>query len=150
MFEKSAGAVIFRREGDKIYYLFLHHGAMSDYLDLPKGLIKKGENELETAKREIEEETELTSLQFVEDFKENLKWFYKKEGETVYKEAVYFLAETNQKEVKISWEHKGYEWLTFQEAMKKLKYENTKSLLKKVNDFLTGEGNLGKFLKPEK
>lgn len=150
MFEKSAGAVIFRREGDKIYYLFLHHGATSDYLDLPKGLIKKGENELETAKREIEEETGLTSLQFVEDFKESLKWFYKKEGETVYKEAIYFLAETKQKEVKISWEHKGYEWLTFQEAMKKLKYENTKSLLKKVNTFLTGEGNLGKFLKPEK
>ena len=39
--EKSAGAVIFRREDSKIYYLLLHYTAR--HWDLSKGHIEEGE-----------------------------------------------------------------------------------------------------------
>lgn len=39
--EKSAGAVIFRKEEGKIYYLLLHYQAR--HWDFPKGHLEKGE-----------------------------------------------------------------------------------------------------------
>jgi len=46
------------------------------------------------------------------------------------------LAETKTKDVKVSFEHLGYEWLTYQEALKKLTFKNAKEILKKANDYL--------------
>jgi 8-oxo-dGTP pyrophosphatase MutT (NUDIX family) len=54
--EKSAGAVVFRKENSENYYLLLHYpsrkkrGAKNDYWDLPKGHVEKGENLEQTAK----------------------------------------------------------------------------------------------------
>lgn len=41
MIEKSAGAVIFRRKNNKIYYLLLRHRL--GHWSFPRGHIKKGE-----------------------------------------------------------------------------------------------------------
>ena len=156
-FEKSAGAVVFRRElrgktnlprgkNNKICYLLLHypgasHRAEKDYWDFPKGHIEKGETELETVKREVKEETGLDDLKFVEGFKEWIKYFFKRnypgqKKENVFKIVTYLLAETSQKKVKISFEHIGYEWLTFDEALKRLTFKNSKEILKKADKFL--------------
>ena len=48
--EKSAGAVIFRKQNDAILYLLLHYEA--GHWDLAKGHIEKGESLEETARRE--------------------------------------------------------------------------------------------------
>ena len=53
--ERSAGAIIFREEKRKIYYLLLHYE--SGHWDFPKGHVEKEEKEKETVKREIREET---------------------------------------------------------------------------------------------
>jgi 8-oxo-dGTP pyrophosphatase MutT (NUDIX family) len=141
--EKSAGAVIFRREGGNIYYLLLHYPSgsrkpKSDYWDFPKGHIEKGEKEIETVKREVKEETGLTDLEFVEGFKEWIKYFFKAEGKTVFKIVTFYLAKTKTKDVKISFEHIGYEWLVYQDALKRLTFDNAKEILKRANQFLIG------------
>lgn len=139
--EKSAGAVIFRKEGNKIYYLLLHypgssHRAKKDYWDFPKGHLEKGEKLEDAAEREIEEETGLRDINFVEGFKETIRYFFKWEGKNVLKFVTFFLIETKTKNVQISPEHIGYEWLSFEEAIKKLSFKNAQEILKKANDFL--------------
>lgn len=138
--EKSAGAVIFRQENKKNYYLLLHYPssrkAAGDYWDLPKGHIERGENELAAVKREVKEETGLKDIEFVKGFKEWLKYFFKFQGKNILKFVTFYLAETKTKEVKISSEHIGFKWLTYEEAIAKLTFKNAKEILKKANIFL--------------
>jgi len=138
--EKSAGAVIFRRENNKIYYLLLHYPssakAAKDYWDFPKGHIEKGETLEATVKREVEEETGLTDIKFVEGFKEGIKYFFKFKGKNIFKIVTFFLAETKEKEIKISPEHIGYKWLSYEEAVEQLTFENAKETLRKAVAFL--------------
>ena len=134
--EKSVGAVIFRKDTG-IKYLLLHYRYKTDYWDFPKGNIEKGEEEEDTVRREIKEETGIEDIKFVDGFKEKISYFYRREGELVSKEVVYFLIETNISEVKISEEHVGYEWVNFDNAKKRLK-ENSKKVLEKTVKFLTG------------
>lgn len=144
--EKSAGAIIFRRETNqsgekgKIFYLLLRYptGSRSkkEYWDLPKGHIEKGEDIKETVKREVEEETGLKDIKFVESFKETIKYFFNFQKKTVLKFVTFYLAETDKKEVKISKEHIGFKWLPHQEARKQLTFRNAKEVLKKANQFL--------------
>lgn len=138
--EKSAGAVIFRKEKGKIYYLLLHYqrGARRPHpcWDFAKGHIEKGEKPAESAKREIFEETGIKGVRFAAGFKETVKYFYKRDGKNIFKIVVFFLAETKTKKVKISCEHKGYKWLLHKEALEQLTFKNAKEILKKANDFL--------------
>jgi len=138
--EKSAGAIIFRKEEGKIYYLLLHYPssakAKKDYWDFPKGHIDKGEKELDAARREIEEETGLKNVEFVDGFKEWIKYFFKFKEENILKFVTFYLAKTGNKNVKVSFEHIGYKWSLFEEALEQLTFENAKGILKKANKFL--------------
>jgi len=144
--EKSAGAVIFRKEEDKIYYLLLHYH--SGHWEFVKGNIEKGEELKSTVKREVKEETGIKDIKFINGFKENIKYFYKltqkknqrfltgQEEKTIFKIVTFFLAETKTKEVKISWEHAGFKWLPYEESLKQLTFKNAKNILKKADDLL--------------
>jgi len=133
--EKSAGAVVFRRDGKKILYLLLEYKYKKRYYEFPRGNIEEGENEKKAALREIKEETGL-DVEFVEGFRKVSKWFYRREGEVVSKKVIFFLAEAKSPEVKISEEHVGYKWLPFEEAIDVLEFENSKDVLRKAHDFL--------------
>lgn len=132
--ERSAGAIIFRKKEDKIYYLLLHY--QFGHWDFPKGHIEKGEKSADTAIREVKEETGLDDLSVVEGFKETIKYFFKVQGKTIFKTVVFYLAEVKNEIVKISFEHTGYKWLPYQEVLKQLTFKNAKRILKKANDFL--------------
>jgi len=142
--EFSVGAIIFRKEGDKIFYLLLHYPAIArakkDYWDLPKGHIKKGEKELDAVKREVEEETGLKDIKFIEGFKGEIEYFFKFQGQTIFKTVIFYLAETNTKEIKISGEHIGFKWLTFKEAKEQLTFKNAKEIIQKADNFISGKG----------
>ena len=136
--EISAGAVVFRRDGE-IKYLLLHKGEGGIYKEnwtFPRGLVEKGEDEGQTAKREIEEETGIIDLKFVPGFRETTSWFYRREGKIIYKEAILYLAETKTEEVKVSSEHLGYLWLNYEDALARSKFKGAKKVLEKANEFL--------------
>ena len=122
--ELSFGAVVFRKENNKVLYLLLYRKAHQNYMELwdfPRGLINKNETPEETAKREIMEETSIKELRFIKGFNESIKWFYKRDGNLISKKATYFLAESNSKEVKISNEHDDFKWCYFDEASSLIK-----------------------------
>jgi len=142
--EKSAGAIVFRKEGNKIYYLLLHYKA--GHWEFPKGHIEKNESEEDTVKREIEEETGIDDIEIIKGFKEYVKYFFRKsynlknearkKAPLVFKIVVFYLAKTKTKKVKISFEHQGYKWLPYKQAFEQLTFKNAREILKKANDFL--------------
>lgn len=137
--EKSAGAVIFRRN-DKINYLLLHYAGghhAGAHWDFVKGIIEEGEEEKATVAREIKEETGIEDIKFIEGFKESISYFYKREKRLIYKEVVFYLVETSAQEVKLSYEHVGYEWLGYEEAVQRLTYRNARNVLRKAHELLS-------------
>ena len=132
--EKSCGAVVFKRSKDGIKYLILHYEA--GHWDFPKGNQEKNEKGEQTASREIKEETGIENIEFVDGFRETVKYFYKKGEETIYKEVVFFLAESATEHVELSKEHIGYAWMNYEHAEKKLTFNNAKDLLTKANQSL--------------
>jgi len=142
--EKSAGAIIFRKEGNRIYYLLLHYP--SGHWEFPKGHIEEGEKGEDTVKREVAEETGLRDIKIIEGFKEYVKYFFrptyglsdeeKKKVGLTFKLVTFYLASSETEEIKISHEHKGYKWLNYEEALKQLTFKNAKEILRKANDFI--------------
>jgi 8-oxo-dGTP pyrophosphatase MutT (NUDIX family) len=65
----ASGAVIFRKSGSAIEYLLLR---AYNYWDFPKGHVEENEDQVETAKREIYEESNLKNIAFVTKNKEKL------------------------------------------------------------------------------
>jgi len=136
--ERSAGAVIFYEDANGREYLLLNYPA--GHWDFPKGNIEKGEKPIETAKREIYEETGLKDIEFIPGFERRIEYYYRREGMTIHKTVIYYLARSKSKNVRISWEHKGYIWLPYHEAVRKATYRNSKELLRNAEEFLKKRG----------
>ena len=138
MKETSAGAIIFRiaEKSNKPRYLLLHYG--SGHWDFVKGHIEGSETEEETLLREAKEESGLTDLKLISGFRHKISYFYKKDGKTIPKDVIFFLAQTvaAEKDVKLSFEHSEYEWLEFEAAVKKVTYESSRKVLEKADNFL--------------
>lgn len=147
VFEKSVGAVIFRkREDEKKEFLLLHYP--SGHWDFPKGHMEKGENEEETLRREVREETGIEKLQILPTFRRQLFYFYQAKGHerekrlargkgtNIFKRVIFYLAETDQQEVKISFEHVDHQWLSIEEALKKITFPAPRKILEKAQNFL--------------
>jgi len=130
--ERSAGLVVFRMDGSDVLFLLLHYGW--DNWGFPKGNIESGEKEKEAAIREVEEETGLSSIRFIDEFEKSIEYFYRKRGTTIQKEVSYFLAETAESDVRLSFEHKGYKWLNFNEAINQLTFDNDKKVLRAAKE----------------
>ena len=105
--------MVVRWETGEWKYLFLRAYANWDF---PKGVVESGEDPLEAAKREIQEETGIQDLQF--------RWGYRYCETAPYsggkKVARYYLAETRSSRVVFSVnpeigrpEHHEYRWLSY-------------------------------------
>ena len=69
---------------------------------------------------------------FLDEFTERIEYYYKRKGKSIHKEVIYFLAETEKSYVKLSFEHKGYKWLKFDDALHQLTFDNDKETLKRA------------------
>lgn len=135
--ELSAGAVIFRTNNSEPEFLLLHYEL--GHWEFAKGHIEKDEDERETVRREVAEETGITEITFVEGFRESIKYYFRWRGKGIFKIVVFYLVRTPTKEVKLSNEHIGYEWLSYDGAMKRLNYKNSKHVLEKANRAILSE-----------
>ena len=133
--ERSAGAVVFyMEENSEPEYLLLHYSA--GHWDFPKGNIEVGENEIQTATREIREETCINDVEFLDGFRMKIEYKYRHGKKVVRKEVVLYLARTRTRNVILSHEHIGFAWKKFDEAMQQLTYQNAKNLLSAAKEHL--------------
>ena len=85
--EKSCGAIVYRRFHGNIEILLIKH-INSGHWSFPKGHVEGDETELETARREIKEETGLDVI-LDQTFRETVSYSPKRDTQKV---VVYFLA----------------------------------------------------------
>ena len=133
--EKSCGIVLFRSED----FLLIQHSdklGVKGHWDFPKGHIEGNETELETATRELEEETGIREFQLVDDFKERISYNIHRDSKIIPKVVTFFLAESSTNKVRLSSEHQNYKWLNFSSALDQLTYSNAKEVLVKAKNFL--------------
>ncbi|MEM5828195.1 MAG: NUDIX domain-containing protein [Candidatus Aenigmatarchaeota archaeon] len=128
----SCGAIVFYKENDKIEFLLLKY---PNYWGFPKGEKEENESEIETARREIKEETNL-DVEFIPGFRREYEYSFWLKGKLIKKKAIFFLARAKSKDVKISWEHEDFKWLPYEEALKTLGYEQDKENLKAAYEFI--------------
>ncbi|MDG6917224.1 MAG: NUDIX domain-containing protein [Nitrososphaerota archaeon] len=135
MEEKSAGAVVFRdTPGGRMYLLLLNAGRW----DFPKGGVEEGESELQTVLREVEEETGLKGIRIIPGFRKVIEYYYRRDRKNVHKQVVYMLASTDTESVRISFEHQGFGWFRYEEALKRASYDNSKFTLMDAEKFVSG------------
>mgnify|MGYP002764401465 CR=1 FL=1 len=87
MHEKSCGAIVYRKSHGNIEILLIKH-VNSGHWSFPKGHVEGTETEVETAKREIKEETAIDVL-IDPTFRETVSYFPKRDTQ---KTVVYFIA----------------------------------------------------------
>ena len=134
--EKSCGFVLFNSDE----FLLIQHPTKSNgdegHWDFPKGHVEGNETELETAKRELIEETGIAEFRIFNGFRHRIEYNFSKDNRIVSKEVIFFLAESSIKDVKLSSEHQNFIWLNFNLAYSKLTYANAKEVLAAVKMFL--------------
>jgi bis(5'-nucleosidyl)-tetraphosphatase len=114
----SAGIVPIFKDKKPLYLLL----RVYNYWDFPKGIVEKGEDPKQAARRELKEETTLEEVDFTwgENFIETKPYSYGKI-------ARYYLGQVNSREVDLPInpqlgraEHQEYRWVTYEEAQKLL------------------------------
>jgi len=126
--EKSCGALVYRRQGDKLQLLILRH-RMGGHWSFPKGHVESGETEVQTALREVKEETGLT-IRLFEGFREQVA-YSPRPG--IKKDVVYFLgfaedSRTTPQEEEIS----EIRWIDQDQTYQFLTYDNDRRLVQRA------------------
>ena len=134
--EKSCGACIFRLDNGIKWLVLRHNPDRGHHWDFPKGHVEPGETEEETAKREVYEECGI-EIDIIKDFKEIVTFNPRPE---IIKDVVYFVAKAKNTNVKFVLDEMcEYKWLSYEEAIKLLTFDNAKGLLEKANAFISSE-----------
>jgi len=122
--EKSCGCIVIN---DNNEVLLIHHNA--GHWDFPKGHVEEKETEIQTAIREVKEETNI-DVEVNEKFRYTTKYSPK---EDVMKEVVYFLAKniSDNKEAQLE-EVSEVKWVNFEEALETITYDTSKEILMKL------------------
>ena len=132
--ERSAGIVLFRESDDEILFLLLHYP--TGHWDFVKGKIEKDESPQITAIRETKEETGIMDVEFIDGFQEKIEYNFQYNGELIHKQVVFFLGKTKTMKVNVSIEHLDFLWLNYENAMRKITYQNAKNVLSQAHKLL--------------
>jgi 8-oxo-dGTP pyrophosphatase MutT (NUDIX family) len=137
---RSAGGVVFRRDGDRPRVLLLKH--TSGKWMLPKGAIESGETPEGVALREVREETGLSNVRVVADLGEERYYFFWRSEDTFYDKTVrYFLLEFLGGQEPAPQAEEGFvacEWVALDEAIERIKYKETREVVRRAQVTLTG------------
>ena len=125
-YEKSCGAVVFRRDTDGWNVLLIRH-ARGRHISFPKGHMEPGELESHTAEREVFEET---GIRVKVDRRYRAENRYNIRPDT-QKLVVIFAAVTTQREIIPQPEEiaEAY-WLPVEAALERLTYERDRKILR--------------------
>jgi len=131
--ELSVGGIIRYQstEFNKDHSEFLLLRNKRGFWGFPQGHKEKGENEIQTLQREVQEETGITLLEIHQYIGKIQYKYFRADGIRSEKEVKFYFATTSEREVTISNEHEGFKWTTYQEALSILDHRQLKSIILK-------------------
>jgi len=132
---KKIEVYIFKKTMRGYEFLMLKRNKEHDGIWQPvTGKAEKGEKILETAKREVKEETGLKDFVRIIDLEYSFK-FKNKHGE--FEEYAFgFEVSPQVEEISISYEHQNYSWVNSETANELLFWDSNKEILKLINNRL--------------
>lgn len=137
--EFSAGGIVFNKSGQ---VLLINNASMRDpeksYWGFPKGHLESGETSRQAAVREIQEETGL-KVEIVGNAGES-KYVYTLDEEKIFKAITVFVMKQTGGELKFQPEELlAVEWVSPEEALKRLSFSQDKGLLKQALEVWGGQ-----------
>ena len=133
-YEKSCGAIVFTRRNGQILYAIVQE--QSDAYSFPKGHMEGDETEIETARREVFEETGLRP-EFLNGFRMQDEYhMFEKPG--TWKRVTYFLAEfKNEPLIPREGEIQTIQLLPYEQAVGLFEHEKIRRIFAAAHAFLT-------------
>ena len=130
--EKSCGCIVIN---DKNEILLIHHNV--GHWGFPKGHVEEGETEVQTAIREVKEETNI-DVEVNEEYRYSIKYSPKQD---VIKEVIYFLAKNISDERQAQLEEVSeVKWFSMNDAIEKITYDNSREILIQLKKDLEKKG----------
>ena len=134
-YEKSCGAVVYRKHHGNTEILLIRH-IRSGCWSFPKGHMEEGETEMQTAVREIKEETNIDISIDDPTFRETIEYSPRR---GLLKSVVYFIGravsfDAAPQETEIA----QLRWTEIGRAGGLLAYENDRMLVSRVKAYLSG------------
>ena len=132
LFEKSCGAVIFRRHSGNVEYLLIKNRKGNNW-GFPKGHMEIHEDERQTAVREVREETGL-NIQPLDGFRTISE--YHPKGR-ITKQVIFFVAEMPGEDIVIQKsEIERFIWADYSLAVKTFRFNNDKKVLAQARSWI--------------
>lgn len=133
--DASFGMILYRWKQGKPSYLAIKH--QQGHWGFPKGHAEGGEQPLETAIREVEEEVGISELKPEKEKTFEEKYEFKVWGRKVAKVVTFWLAEAQQADVQVQQtEIAEYKWITLEEGLELMTFEAAKKVLTEVDTYL--------------
>ena len=132
MKEKSCGAVVYKKENSELKFLLVYQS--NGHHSFPKGHMEANETEIETALREIKEETNL-DVNIDSNFRGSISYLMESKG--VMKESVYFVATPTTFDL-LNQEGEITEciWCSYEETLGRLEFDNIKEVFEKAYNYI--------------
>jgi tRNA nucleotidyltransferase (CCA-adding enzyme) len=130
---KSCGVIAYKTLENVNYYLIIRSN--NGDFGFPKGHMELGESELETATRELLEETN-AKVEIIKGFRHQIEYPIPKQRDII-KQAVYFLGRCTSDRIRPQ-ESEVSEavFLPYSDALTVLTFEDTKAILKSAEEFI--------------
>ncbi len=127
--EKSCGAVVYNPERQ----LFLIIKMLNGNWGFPKGHTENQETDIQTAIREVTEETGI-NIKILDGFKKSIKYIPFPE---VLKKVIFFIGITEEEKVTIDkHEIEDYMWCSYEEALKMITYKPQRDIMESSLQFI--------------
>ena len=98
---------------------------------VPKGHVERTDlSRHETAARELKEETGIEKVEIDNYWESRTEYTFRKKGRSTSKQVYWYIAMTDEVDVKLSEEHTSYLWLNHDDAESMLTFEQEKKLLR--------------------
>jgi len=140
--DQSYGVVPIIKIGEEWQVLLVnqisYRGADDRFWTFPKGHPEAGESEIETAKRELMEETNIRDVQIVEEAKFSITYTFVHEGKQIEKTVTYYLGICGNTDTKIILpeEIADVSWFPFKAAMETLSHKNAQQVLLQAGQYI--------------
>lgn len=137
MEQRSFGVVPVYRFGDQLKFLVVRHNV--GHWSFPKGHPEGNETEIESALRELREETGINQVKLVSNWEASERYQFKGHGsgEIIHKTVKYFLGWVGDPTVTILEEElQDYRWVTPTEAVGLISFPAARGVLKQALAYL--------------